>query len=446
MWIYIPSEFYPSVQELAESSLDLSSQSQLLEQSVMSRSKPLRAKSWLAAWKKKDWIKRLFGRILKPSMASLGVEKWIASLEAIPASRLALLEKNLEKMTQDISGPTSKDSSKKSNHQSASLKMSPTIYELDLKKSQMTYDNWVIKLRQACLQRQKLARLTREKDYLSWPTVIVSDHLCNQTETPQRWKERAQEKKLEGINLHKPLRIVAQELENWPTVVSSDAGVGAIISPSDTYKQTSTGSLRKINKNGKDGSLGLARTVRMWPTVRSSSANGPCENEIKNNNPKARLEVEIVNWPTPRAQEPGSTSPNYGRGLKNTAENWRTPNASDAEGGLMEWRDGKAAKLKLRDHSVHAVQSWATPQARDWKDGNAKNQTPTNSILGRQAPRVMMSGSESQITLNPQFTEWLMGWPIGWTESELAETEWFRWLQLMRGELLRMECISQKIN
>jgi hypothetical protein len=412
VWIYIPSEFYPSAQELAESSLDLNSQSQLLEQFVMSRSKPLRAKYWLAAWKKKDWMQRLFGRILKPSMANLGAEKWIASLADIPASRLVLLEKNLDAMTQDTSGQTSNDSSQKSSHQSASLKMSPTIYELDLKKSQMTYDNWVIKLRQACLQRQKLARLTREKDYSSWPTVIVSDHLCNPTETPQRWKERAQEKKLEGINLHKPLRIVAQE--TWPTVVSADASMGAIISSNDTYKKTSTGRLRKINKNGKDGSLGLARTVKMmdsqkqnWPTVRTSSANGASSKEVEAGNPKQRLEVMIANWPTPRAQEPGSTSENYGKGLKNTAENW------------------------------------ATPQARDWKD-TANANVPTNSILGRQAPRTMKDGVELQMTLNPRFTEWLMGWPIGWTEFELAETEWCLWLQRMRGELSRMECILQK--
>ena len=386
VWIYIPSEFYPSAQELAESSLDLSSQSQLLEQFVMSRSKPLRAKSWLAAWKKKDWMQRLFGRILKPSMANLGVEKWIASLADIPASRLVLLEKNLETKTQDISGQTSSDSSEKLSHQSASLKMSEDIYDLDLKKSQMTYKQWVIKLRQACLQRRKLALLTKESDSSSWPTVIVSDHLCNPTETPQRWKERAQEKKLEGINLHKPLRIVAQE--TWPTVVSADASMGAIISPSDTYKQTSTGSLRKINKNGKDGSLGLARTVKMmdsqqqnWPTVRTSSANGASSKEVEAGNPKQRLEVMITNW--------------------------------------------------------------ATPTTRDWKD-TANANVPVNSLLGRQAPQIMKDGTESQITLNPRFTEWLMGWPIAWTEFELAETEWFRWLRRMRGELSRMECILQK--
>lgn len=448
MWIYLPSEFYPSVQELEASSLDLNLQSQLLEQSVMSRSKPLRAKSWLAAWKKKDWMQRLFGRILKPSMADLGVEKWIASLADIPASRLVLLEKNLAQTIQDTSGLTSNDSSQKSSHQSASLKMSPTIYELDLKKSQMTYDKWVIKLRQACLQRKKLVRLTKEKDCLSWPTVIVSDHLCNTTETPQRWKERAQEKKAEGINLHKPLRIVAQE--TWPTITVTDASVmkarppekmirkdgrnslrnpslaETILQPAnfpknkeDLQKQNqglpyqvkkawSTVTTQDYKKRGPNSvQQGLHEESRNWPTVRTSSANGASSKEVEAGNPKQRLEVMIANWPTPRAQEPGSTSENYGKGLKSTAENW------------------------------------ATPTTRDWKD-TANANVPVNSLLGRQAPQIMKDGTEFQITLNPRFTEWLMGWPIAWTEFELAETEWYLWLQRMRGELSRMECILQK--
>ena len=362
-----------------------------------------------------------------------------------PCQPFSVAGKSLEKKTQDISGQKLKDSSAKLNHQSASLKMSADIYDWDLNKSQMTYQNWVIKLRQDCLQRRKLALLIKEKDYSSWPTVIASDHLSNPTETLENWKKRSEVKKKQGINLHKPLRIAVQELENWPTVVSSDANVGAIISANDTYKINKSGTLRKINKNGKDGSLGLARTVKMWPTVRSSSANEASSKEVKNNNPKARLEVEIQNWPTPRAMEPGSTSPGYGKGLKNTAINWRTPNASDGEGGIMEWRDGKAAKLKLRDHSVHAVKSWATPTTRDWKDGSAKDNSKTNSLLGRQAPRTMEVGKNCQITLNPLFTNHLMGWPIGWTRFEPVAMAWCHWLQLMRGEFLAMEWIWSKI-
>ena len=398
VWIHIPSEFYPCAAESEESSLDSSWLFPLLEQSVTSRGKPLRAPSWKRALKTKPWMTHLFGRILKPSMADLGVAKWIASLEDIPASHLALQEENLEKKTQDISGQKLSDSSAKLNHQSAFLKMSADIYDWDLNRSQITYNQWATKLRQACLQRKKLALRIKEKDYSSWPTVVTSD-----------------------------------------------ATVGAIISKNDIYRETSTGSLRKINKNGKDGSLGLARTVKMWPTVRGSSANGPSQNEIKNNNPKKRLEVEIQNWPTPRAMEPGSTSPGYGKGLKNTVINWRTPGASDGEGGIMEWRDGKAAKLKLRDHCVYAVKSWATPTTRDWKDGSANDNSKTNSLLGRQAPRIMKDGKNCQITLNPLFTNHLMGWPIGWTKFEPLAMEWCRWLQLMHGEFLQMEWIWLKI-
>ena len=336
-----------------ESSLDLSWQSQLLEQSVMSKSKPLRVKSWQAAWKRRDWIKRLFGRILKPSTANLGVESWIASLADIPASRLVLLGKSSEIKTQDTSGQKSNDSSKKSSHQFASSKMSEGIYDLDLKKSQMTYGNWVIKLRRACLQRQKSVLHIKGKGSSFWPTATVSDAAMQKARSPE-----------------KMIRKDGRNVLRTPSLAET------ILQPTDfPYSKEDL-------KNQQHG-LPYQLCKRLWPTVRTSSANGASSKEVEAGNPKQRLEVMTANW--------------------------------------------------------------ATPTARDWKD-NASADVPTNSLLGRQAPRTMKDGIESQMTLNPRFTEWLMGWPIGWTESELVATEWFRWLQLMRGELLRMEYISQKIN
>jgi site-specific DNA-cytosine methylase len=73
----------------------------LLEQSVTLRTKHLRAVSLKRACKTKSWIKHLFGQILEPSMAEIGVAKWIASLEDIHVSHLVLQEKNLAKKTQD---------------------------------------------------------------------------------------------------------------------------------------------------------------------------------------------------------------------------------------------------------------------------------------------------------------------------------------------------------
>jgi len=65
-----------------------------------------------------------------------------------------------------------------------------------------------------------------------------------------------------------------------PTPVSSDATSGAVIGKNDTYYTTSTGMPRKINQNGKDGSVGLGRLVQMWPTPtahNSKEMNSPSE-------------------------------------------------------------------------------------------------------------------------------------------------------------------------
>jgi len=148
-----------------------------------------------------------------------------------------------------------------------------------------------------------------------------------------------------------------------------------------------------------------------WPTVRVSSANGPSSREIAAGNPKQRLEVDVVHWmqnlwPTPRAQEPGSTSDNYSMGLAETTKVWPTITAQDAKnnGGESQFQ---------------------------------RNTKPLNveAALHCSRPTQTATGAVSQPTLNPAFTEWLMGWPIGWTASAPAVTGWCRWQRHMRGAL-----------
>jgi hypothetical protein len=56
---------------------------------------------------------------------------------------------------------------------------------------------------------------------------------------------------------------------------------------------------------------------------------------------------------------------------------------------------------------------------------------------GLQAQANVQSGSESSIerrTLNPLFVEWLMGFPIGWTDLEHSGMESFQTWRRQRGE------------
>lgn len=81
----------------------------------------------------------------------------------------------------------------------------------------------------------------------------------------------------------------------------------------------------------------------------------------------------------------------------------------------------------------------ADTTSRDHKDGSAKScqNVPVNSLLGRAVhyptPRATRGGSSTETvnqmgisgTLNPQWVEWLMGLPIGYTDLKCSETAKF---------------------
>jgi hypothetical protein len=51
---------------------------------------------------------------------------------------------------------------------------------------------------------------------------------------------------------------------------------------------------------------------------------------------------------------------------------------------------------------------------------------------------MVLAGSrlcDNGLDLNPRFTDWVMGWPIGWTNPERPVTEFAAWLRRSRIEL-----------
>ena len=86
----------------------------------------------------------------------------------------------------------------------------------------------------------------------------------------------------------------------------------------------------------------------------------------------------------------------------------------------------KGISPKAGDGLATAVKRFATPLARDWRSGKAsqatheKNSRPLSEQVG---------GS-----LNPTWVEWLMGWPLGWTDLKPLETVKFPYAPQQHGE------------
>jgi hypothetical protein len=75
-----------------------------------------------------------------------------------------------------------------------------------------------------------------------------------------------------------------------------------------------------------------------------------------------------------------------------------------------------------------ALAAWATPTARDWKDGKDCLNVPVNCLLGRQVwgSGPLANGSNAEMDasarLNPELPRWLMGFPKSWVNCVPTET------------------------
>lgn len=107
-----------------------------------------------------------------------------------------------------------------------------------------------------------------------------------------------------------------------------------------------------------------------------------------------------------------------------------TPRATDGdkgtrtlEGCKKDWERGKNKDLAM------VAKMWPTPTRRDYKGTNAPEGLTRKDGKSRmdQLPNAVAYNSQEKDTghLNPDWVEWLMGWPIGWTDLNALETDKF---------------------
>jgi hypothetical protein len=166
------------------------------------------------------------------------------------------------------------------------------------------------------------------------------------------------------------------------------------------------------NRNGASPTSGdgLATVVknRLWPTP-DTCAGGTGPSQINRNGPRLQ---DVVKWPTPNARD------------------WKDTSITGSLNALQT-ENGQANLPRI----VHA-RLLPTPKAGDGKRTDSPSERAHKSpglssmaaILGEQETLQTSTGA-----LNPSWVEWLMGWPIGWTDCAPLETDRFRLWQRSHG-------------
>ena len=147
--------------------------------------------------------------------------------------------------------------------------------------------------------------------------------------------------------------------------------------------------------------------MRLWKTAQPSLFEGSELSLVTF--PRSGMTADGLLWelPTsaPRTSEIGS-------GL------WQTPTVIDAGSGRVNRSASDGATERPTLARMAKTGLLATPTARDWRSGKAseathkKNSRPLSEQIG---------GS-----LNPEWVEWLMNWPLGWTDLEPSAMDKYR--------------------
>lgn len=178
-----------------------------------------------------------------------------------------------------------------------------------------------------------------------------------------------------------------------------------------------TGSM--FNKSASDGAalrptLGAMARFNLWPTPTCGGGGQtlPEGTTPQGKTPEGRkqtvcleravIQVERQIWPTPTVCENYNrkgASPTSGDGLATAVRKFPTPTVAMRKGSSRGALTRKAGKSRENDRLDYAIEG-------DASDGR----------------------------LNPEWVEWLMGWPIGWTALQPLETDKFREWQQQHGK------------
>ena len=146
-----------------------------------------------------------------------------------------------------------------------------------------------------------------------------------------------------------------------------------------------------------------------------------------NSRGEPKLSAQVM-WPTPVASDTSSRSKPYAQGgtpLSLAVKMWPTPTVCgnyNRKGASATSGDGLATAVSTR--------TFRTPNASDGAKWSNQSQQEREQ-KGQQVRLCHQLSAGGR--LNPTWVEWLMGWPLAWTDLKPLETDRFRQWQQQHG-------------
>ncbi len=388
---------------------------------VLSSGNPTPKQSFWPAKLTKSWNLFRYGTTLEPSMEPRGVEKSTLLPPAFLANLSASLAPNKVKKMKGICGPTPSESLGKWDRNGAYWKTSQAcLFTTISDRFSGTWPRRGTMRNGEFFQPKNVERPTAERDFGLWLTPRAAET----AEDPEKFVKRNGDRNYTKCgSLSAQVKYPAM----WPTPTKS---------PDAPNKNSNrTAGPNSLTECARLGSL-------VWPL--NSVAKEFFKDEIKKS--------EKIIFPTPKATEnrAGFSSNGGTPSLDHMAlhNKWPSPTVRDSR------PMGKSDKDRNQPRLATVVKGFATPQSRDYRTGQADRwdnpeksrnlndqvaklswPTPkTNGMAGGSGAMEIMerrveagdmtnrdkldmtAGNGGQ--LNPDWVEWLMGWPVGWTSLE----------------------------